>query len=208
MKPKILGNLRWLGHASFLLRAGEKNIYFDPYGIKEGLPKADLILITHPHFDHLSPEDIARVWRKGSVVVIPETASSGLSYQNHISIRPGEEVSVGEFRIRALPAYNVDKAFHPREKNWVGYLVETPLGSVYHAGDTDFIPEMRGLKADVALLPVGGTYTMDWREAAEAARAMEIGAAVPMHWGRVVGSRRDAELFAENFPAAEILEEG
>ncbi len=203
----MIENLHWLGHASFLLTVGNKNIYFDPYSLKEGLPKADIILITHPHFDHLSPEDIEKIWRKGTVIVLPQGAGSGLPYQNFVSLRPGEEITLGEFKVKGIPAYNVDKAFHPKEKNWLGYLVETPEGSLYHAGDTDFIPEMRGLKADVALLPVGGTYTMDWAQAAEAARAMEVKAAVPMHWGKIVGSRRDAELFAEKFPAAVLLEE-
>ncbi len=203
-----MDSIIWLGHASFLIEVGGKNIYIDPYSLPEDLPKADIILITHPHFDHLSQEDISKVERKGTVVVLPQDAKGQFSRPNLLTINPGQEMTIGEFTIKAVPAYNINKSFHPKDKGWVGYIVKTPLGSVYHAGDTDLIPEMKGIKADVALLPIGGTYTMNWSEAVEAAKEMDIQAAIPMHWGKIVGSRRDAELFAENFPKAVIKEAG
>ncbi len=208
MRQDLVNNIYWLGHASFLLRIGDKNIYIDPYSIQEDLPKADIILITHPHFDHLSPQDIEKVERKGTVAVLPEESKNKFTYPNAVHVIPGQEVTLGEFVIRTIPAYNMEKSFHPKEKGWVGYIVETPIGSVYHAGDTDLIPEMEGLKVDVALLPVGGTYTMDWAQALEAARKMDVEVVIPMHWGRIVGSSRDAELFAKNFEKALIKKVG
>ncbi len=208
MRQDLVDNIYWLGHASFLLKVGNKNIYIDPYSIPEGLPKADIILITHPHFDHLSPQDIEKVERKGTVVVLPKESKDKLTHPNAVYMVPGQEVTLGEFVIRTIPAYNLEKSFHPKEKGWVGYIVETPIGSVYHAGDTDLIPEMEGIKVDVALLPVGGTYTMDWAQAVEAAKKMDVGVAIPMHWGKIVGSSRDAELFAKNFEKALIKKAG
>ncbi len=194
----VLERIRWLGHASFLIE-GEPVIYIDPWETPAGLPAADLILITHSHYDHLSVPDIERLAKPSATVVGPADVTRQLARQrlNVVEIKPGEEKTVGGVKVRAVPAYNRTKQFHPRANGWVGFVVELPDGSVYHAGDTDHIPEMRGLRPTVALLPVGGTYTMDAEEAARAAAEIEPQVAVPMHYGKIVGSEADARRFAQ-----------
>ncbi len=194
----VLERIRWLGHAGFLIE-GEPTVYIDPWETPPGLPPADLILVTHPHYDHLSAEDIRRLRKESTMVVGPPDVIKQLGRErlNLVEIRPGEEKAVGGVKVRAVPAYNRTKHFHPKASGWVGFIVYLPDGSVYHAGDTDHIPEMRGLRPTVALLPVGGTYTMDAAEAARAAADIEPEVAVPMHYGKIVGSEADARRFAE-----------
>jgi L-ascorbate metabolism protein UlaG (beta-lactamase superfamily) len=190
--PDTLANVHWLGHAGIKI-TGDKVIYVDPYKIKGG-EKADLILITHDHSDHLSPDDIAKVQGEATIIVLPASAQHHLT--GHIQlVKPGDEVTVAGIKIRAVPAYNLKKKYHPRDRNNVGYVFTTGGVTYYHAGDTDLIPEMASIKADVAFLPVGGTYTMDADEAAQAAAVIKPKVAVPIHWGTIVGSRQDAEAF-------------
>ncbi len=194
----VLERIRWLGHASFLIEA-DPAIYIDPWETPPGLPPADLILVTHPHYDHLSAADIERLAKDTTTVAGPPEVIRQLRHHRLklLEIKAGEEKTVGGLRIRAVPAYNLTKPFHPKASGWVGFVVYLPDGSVYHAGDTDHIPEMRGLRPTVALLPVGGTYTMDAREAARAATEIGPDVAVPMHYGKIVGSDADARRFAE-----------
>jgi L-ascorbate metabolism protein UlaG (beta-lactamase superfamily) len=196
----LLERLHWLGHASFRLD-GPPTIYFDPWRLKGESPQADVVLVSHEHFDHCSPEDVGQISGPGTVIV----ANSGAAKNLHGDVRvlqPGEHVTVGEVRIEAIPAYNVDKfrspgvPFHPKEAGHVGYVVTVGQERIYFAGDTDHIPEMAGLDCDVALLPIGGTYTMDAEEAAQAATDIGPEVVVPMHWGsEVVGTRDDVERF-------------
>lgn len=193
-EPDMLANVHWLGHASVKI-TGEKVIYVDPYEI-EGGEKADLILITHGHSDHLSPDDIAKVRGEQTTFVIPASTKHGL--KGHIELmKPGDEITVAGVKIRAIPAYNLKKRFHPHEQGSVGYIFTAGGITYYHAGDTDLIPEMEGLKVDVAFLPVGGTYTMDAEEAARATAVIKPTVAVPIHWGNIVGSAQDAQRFQE-----------
>ena len=198
--------LEWKGHAGFLIVCDDKRIYIDPYNLPAGAgnEKADIILITHSHYDHCSIEDLTRIIKEGSFVVCPADCSSKLAKLNqNLNIKvvePGQEIVVENVKIKVVPAYNVDKQFHPKNEYWNGYIVEVGGKKIYHAGDTDLIPEMQqltDLNIDVALLPVGGTYTMNADEAARAAFLIKPKKAIPMHFGSIVGTREDAERFVE-----------
>lgn len=202
----MLETVHWLGHAAFRL-TGEKVIYIDPWQLGEAEP-ADIILITHDHHDHCSPEDVARIRGPHTTVVAPASCARKLGGDVRV-VKPGEQLVVQGVPIETVPAYNINKSFHPRQEGGVGYLVTLSGQRIYHAGDTDDTPELEAVKADVALLPVGGKYTMTAAEAAAAANAMQPGVAVPMHWGTIVGTREDAERFRELCKGtARIMEPG
>jgi L-ascorbate metabolism protein UlaG (beta-lactamase superfamily) len=188
----MLENVHWLGHACFKF-TGSKAVYIDPYQI-EGGETADVILITHDHYDHLSMEDIEKVRGSKTVIVVPESASGSIK-GNVKTMKAGDRIEVEGIEIQAVPAYNIGKKFHPKEESHVGYVFRVDDVTYYHSGDSDLIPEMSDIKTDVAFLPVGGTYTMNAEEAARAAAAIGPKVAVPMHWGAIVGSREDAEKF-------------
>ena len=207
-----LANVEWLGHAGFRIKTSAGWFYIDPYRVPEG-PQAAAILVTHDHFDHFSRDDVLRVAGQGTVFVGPATVTEQLRGNTH-SIMPGDVVEVGTVEVLAVAAYNTNKLdsegrpFHRRESGWVGYLIRDGGRRIYHSGDTDVIPEMdEAAGVDVALLPVSGTYVMTPSEAAEAARRIDPGVAVPMHWGTVIGLREDAEAFVKAAPVeARILE--
>lgn len=196
-----LEGLSWLGHASFRWSRAGKTLYFDPWKLSSEPHDADLVLIGHPHFDHLSLADIAKVsGPQTEVVTVADCAAklkeAGFSGAIRM-VKPGDKVEAKGIPIEVIPAYNTDKNFHPKQNGWAGYIVELDGVRLYHAGDTDFIPEMAGLKTDVALLPVGGTYTMTAEQAAEAAKAINPKVAVPMHYGDIVGTAADAKKFRD-----------
>jgi L-ascorbate metabolism protein UlaG (beta-lactamase superfamily) len=204
--------LVWLGHAGFRIKTAAGIVYVDPYRALPG-PPADVVLITHDHFDHFSRDDLRGIVRQGTRVVGPPTIAEQLKGPA-ISIAPGESVEIAGMEVTGVAAYNTNKSdstgklFHPREAGWVGYVIETGGQRIYHSGDTDVIPEMdEAAGVDVALLPVSGTYVMTAAEAAEAARRIEPGVAVPMHWGTVIGSRADAEEFALKAPVKVVIPE-
>ncbi|HVN30730.1 MAG TPA: MBL fold metallo-hydrolase [Thermoanaerobaculaceae bacterium] len=188
-------NLHWLGHDTFRFD-GPPVVYVDPYQLRDGLPAADVILITHDHFDHLSPADVAKIHKAGTVVVAPKEVAGKLSVPVTV-IGLGESKTVAGITIKAVPAYNTNKTFHPKADGKVGFVFTLAGVTYYHAGDTDVIPEMKGLAPDVALLPVSGTYVMTADEAATAARQIKPKVAVPMHYGAIVGSDADAKKFAK-----------
>ena len=182
----ILNNLKiiWLGHAGFRIEAGGRVVYIDPYQITNG-PKADLILCTHSHFDHQDEKSIKALSKEETEVLIGGE-----------NIKEGEEKQISEIKVKAVPAYNLKKHFHPRGAG-VGFVIEITGKKIYHAGDTDVIPEMENLKdqIDLALLPIGGTYTMDIKEAVEAVKMIEPKIAVPMHYGTLKETIADPEEF-------------
>jgi len=193
--------VHWLGHDSFVLR-GSKTIVLDPFKAL-GSYKADLLLITHEHFDHLSEDDIKRFSSESTTIVAPsicEEPLRKLKYEK-IFVIPGSRTKVKEVAIEAVPAYNVNKfhapgrVFHPKEDRRVGFLFTLDGVRFYHAGDTDATPEMKSLDVDVAFLPVSGTYVMTAEEAAGAVKAMKVKVAIPMHIGSIVGTKEDAEEF-------------
>ena len=188
-----------LGHASFRLSGSGKVVYVDPYKIEAAPHDATAVLVTHEHFDHCSPEDVAKVSAPQTVVVAPPDCRGKLGSlgAQFVTVKPGAEVDAGGVPVKAVAAYNVNKKFHPKANGWVGYVVTVGGETVYHAGDTDIIPEMAGLAPDVALLPVGGTYTMTAEEAAEAFAMLGARRGVPMHFGSVAGTQADADRFLE-----------
>jgi L-ascorbate metabolism protein UlaG (beta-lactamase superfamily) len=203
----LLDALEWTGHSGFRLRVGRRTIYIDPYRVADG-PKADLILITHGHYDHFSPQDVERLSHQGTWLVAPPAVAERVSGQV-LSIAPGEalEPFTGGIEVAGVAAYNTSKrdaggdVFHPPEAGWVGYHLNVRGERLYHSGDTDVIPEMDAVAGvDVALLPVSGVYVMTPGEAAEAARRIQPGVAVPMHWGEHIGTYQDALAFQQMAP--------
>lgn len=190
----MTATIHWLGHDTFKI-TGEKIIYTDPFRIKKK-DAADIILITHEHYDHCSPEDIRKVQGPQTIIVAPADCTAKLTGQV-IIMKPGDKLEVGGISIEAVPSYNTNKKFHTRDRGWVGYIFTTNSQRIYLAGDTDHIPEMKTFRADIALLPVSGTYVMTPDEAAAAALDILPKTAIPMHYGSIVGTLEDAEKFAD-----------
>ena len=196
----MIENIHWLGHDSFRLD-GSSTVYIDPWKLGAGAPPADLVLVTHDHFDHFSPDDIARVATPRTNLMGPASVTAQVVGVAALTLRAGETATVGGVTVTAVPAYNIDKfrqpaeLFHPPAAGGLGYVVELDGRRIYHAGDTDAIPEMREVSCDVALLPVSGTYVMTAEEAAEACRMISASTVVPMHFGDIVGSAADAARF-------------
>ena len=192
-------SIQWLGHAGFLLEGEGKKIYIDPFRIAQEPAfddRADILLITHEHYDHCSPDDIRKVRKSDTTTLIPENCS--LEFKGDARrVAEGDILADGleikGTRIEVVPAYNIDKPYHPRGLG-VGYIVELEGLRIYHAGDSDFIPEIEAINADIALLPIGGTYTMNEEEAANAAAVISPGFTIPMHYGSE-GINGDPERF-------------
>ena len=191
MKNKIV----WLGHAGFRISNG-KTIYIDPWQLKKSGPKADIILITHDHFDHLSVPDIQKIAKKDSILVAKPSIKPQLSGDVR-TVKPGDKLRIGDIEIQAVYAYNPSKPFHPKDSGNVGYIITMNGESIYHTGDTEFIEEMKSLRADVLLVPVGGKYTADADNAVKIVDAVNPKLAIPMHWGTLsdVAGREAAEQF-------------
>ena len=210
--------LKWLGHSGFLIR-NSKIIYIDPYNIKETNEKADFILITHGHYDHCSVADMEKIIKEGTKIIVTADSQSKVNRFKIpieiIIVEPNQELNFNDIKILTLPAYNTDKPFHAKDEGWVGFLIKMNGTLVYHAGDTDKIPEMQKLTGYntenfVAILPIGGRMTMSAEEASDAAKLIKPTVAIPMHYGSVIGTQEDANYFIklckENGIKAEILE--
>ncbi len=195
----MIDNIHWLGHDSFRID-GAVTIYIDPWKLAADSPTADLILITHNHSDHFSPDDIALIRGADTELVAPAVVASKLTGAVH-RVKSGDHLTVKGVAIQVLPAYNINKKYHPQHAGHVGYVLTVGGLRIYHAGDTDAIPEMEGLRPDIALLPVSGTYVMDAEEAVEAVKLLQPGLAIPMHYGAIVGSEADALRFQQLSPA-------
>ena len=183
----------WLGHDATRITSDNLVIYFDPYKIGNA-PPADIILISHDHYDHLSPVDIEKLLKDDTVIVAPPECTPPRPQEK---IAAGEKITVRGIEIEAVPAYNIGKDFHPKAAGGLGFIIQVEGKRIYHAGDTDLIPEMDGIQCDIALLPVSGTYVMTAKEAAEAARRIKPEKAIPVHYGAgVVGTVEDAKTFA------------
>lgn len=191
----------WLKHAGFKLK-GSRVIYIDPYEVPAGQEKADIILVTHDHFDHLDLKSIGNL-AKGDTVVVHPKACSVKGFES-LEMVENDTANVKGVEITAVPAYNIDKPFHKR--GCLGYIVNIDGVKVYHAGDTDRIPEMKKIAVDVALLPAGGTYTMDLSEAIKAAQDIKAEVYIPMHYGAIPNTKADPKVFQEKVPKAVILE--
>jgi L-ascorbate metabolism protein UlaG (beta-lactamase superfamily) len=189
--------LQWLGHASFKICHEDTVLYIDPWKLKDAPHDATLVLVSHSHHDHYSPEDIEKVsGPETKLIASPDVMAKEKTGE---SIMGGLTVELDDARVIGVAAYNPAKEFHPKTNNWVGFVIEIGSKRLYYAGDTDLTEEMKALQnIDVALLPVGGTYTMDANQAAEAVTHFKPKMVIPYHWGDIVGDRSDAEKFAKS----------
>lgn len=197
----MLENVQVLCHSSILINKN-KSIYIDPFKIKGNYNNADIIFITHDHYDHYSEEDIDKVRKENTKMVVParlreKVLNMGFIKENIVLVEQNNKYIVEEIKIQTVPAYNINKEFHPKQNNWVGYIIEIDGVSYYIAGDTDINEDNRKVKCDVALVPVGGTYTMTAKEAAELVNEIKPKIAIPTHYGEIVGSRQDAIDFQQ-----------
>lgn len=195
----MLDNIAVLYHSSIKFNK-EKVIYVDPFKIDKEYHDADIIFITHNHYDHYSEEDINKVRKESTIIVVPEellskSLNNGFKQDEIITVDPDEEDIVSDIRFETVAAYNIDKPYHPKENNWVGYVIEIDGIRYYIAGDTDITEENINIKCDVAFIPVGGIYTMDFKEAAYLVNKIQPKIAVPIHYGSVVGIKQDATDF-------------
>jgi len=191
--------IEWLGHSGFLIDYGKK-VYIDPYQI-DVAEKADFILISHEHYDHCSIEDIKKIVKPETLIITVPDCQSKLSQvaekvKSIVLVKPGDKFNLLGAQVEVVPAYNINKKFHPKENEWVGFVVFVNGVKIYHTGDSDVIPEMEKLiNLDIALLPVSGTYVMNAKEAAELTNKIKPKIAIPMHYGSGIGTQQDAEEF-------------
>ncbi len=182
--------------------ASDKIIYFDPYLIKEETHDADFIFITHDHYDHFDLDSITKVCNEKTTIILPDSMAVKVLFKlnrnNVRGVNPNEEYTIDGIHFRTIPSYNVDKKFHPKESKWVGYLVDIEEQVIYVAGDTDITPENQQVKCDVAFIPIGGTYTMDYIEAAALVNMIKPRLVIPIHYKTIVGSDEDATKFKEH----------
>jgi L-ascorbate metabolism protein UlaG (beta-lactamase superfamily) len=198
-------HIHWLGHASFRIHDGGSVMYIDPWKLPKNSLPADFIFITHDHYDHFSMADIDHIKKDSTRFVAPKDTASKLK-GDVTAVLPGESHTVGSIHVKTIAAYNMGKKFHPKENKWVGYIITLSDGQmVYHSGDTDATPELRNVKTDIALLPCGGTYTMTGKEAGEMANIFNPELLIPMHWGDIVGSKKDAEEVKSVFKGETVI---
>jgi L-ascorbate metabolism protein UlaG (beta-lactamase superfamily) len=192
----MLDRFTWYRQSAYLWKGDGINVYIDPWGVT-GDPPADVVFITHAHSDHFNPEDLQKVARGDTKILAPRDVAQELS-GDVTPVAPGQSHDVNGIKVQTVPAYNVVESrldHHPRENNWVGYVLTLGDTTYYHAGDTDHVPELDSVRADVSFVPIGGTYTMEAPEAAELVKAQSPKLAVPMHYGFIVGTPADAETF-------------
>lgn len=197
-------NIKVLYHSSIKIE-GSLNIYFDPFKITESLNDADVIFITHEHYDHFSPEDILKIKKENTIIILPENMKRmaldlNFEEKNILLVKPNKKYKLEnkELLFETIPAYNVNKNFHKKEMDWVGYVLEIEGKRVYIAGDTDITEENKQVKCDIALVPIGGNFTMDAKEAAELVNIIKPKIAIPTHYGAIVGNKKDEETFIKN----------
>lgn len=196
----MLENINVLCHSAIRLEIDNKIIYIDPYSLTSNANDADFIFITHDHYDHFSIEDIKKAEKSNTIFIIPESMlenaiKSGIKENRIIKIKPNQNYKYENLKIETIPAYNVNKKFHPKENNWVGYLIEYNNVVYYIAGDTDITNENKKVKCDIAFVPIGGTYTMNYKEAAKLINEIKPKFVVPIHYGKIVGTKQDALNF-------------
>ena len=197
----MLEYIEVLCHSSIKINK-EKVIYIDPFKIEKNYNDADIVFITHDHYDHYSEEDIDKVINENTTIIIPEELLTkllrkGFRKDSIITVEPNKKYMIQGMKFETIPAYNTNKQFHPKENGWVGYIIEIKGVRYYIAGDTDITEENRRVKCDVAFVPVGGTYTMDFKEAATLVNEIKPKMAIPIHYGDIVGTKQDAIDFSK-----------
>ena len=202
-----MAHIQVLVHSSIKIE-GKKVVYIDPFQLTESPHDADYIFFTHPHDDHFSLEDIEKVSQKTTKYILPESIekekSSLLPNDQQIKVKPNEKYEVEDFTFETTYAYNLNKQFHPKENAWVGYVLTIEGIRYYIAGDTDSIPEIQTVSCDIAFLPVGGTYTMDYQEAAKLANQLPAQVVIPTHYGSIVGTKEEGKKFATLIQKKEV----
>ncbi len=205
--------VKWLGHAGFMLETNGKRIFIDPFRIREMKDHADLIFITHSHFDHLNLEDIKKVADQSTTFVAPDEAAAKLNYKNVVAVKPEQKGEALGIKFETVSAYNTDKEkleFHPHANRWVGYVLNVEGKRIYHAGDTDLTEEMKKVSTDLALIPVGGKYTMNLDEGLAATRSIKAKNFAPIHYKALLGKDGSEKLekkFSDNVKNSIIMEE-
>ena len=199
-------NIKVFTQSSIRIQCSQGAVYFDPLGIKEELHDAAYIFVTHDHYDHFSPDDIVRICSDNTILIVPEkmenqAREAALPVKEIRTVKPGEAQEINGLLFETVPSYNEKKAFHPKNAGWTGYILRTDGQRIYVAGDTDATREARKVKCDIALVPIGGTYTMDAEEAADLINDISPAIAIPTHYGSIVGKRSDEEVFARNVKA-------
>ena len=189
---------------------GSKVIYVDPYEIEDSMNDADYIFCTHSHYDHFSEEDIKKILNENTKIITVESARNNaermIKKENILIVEPNHDYKIDDIEFSTTYAYNVNKQFHPKENKWVGFIINLDGIKYYIAGDTDNIPEINGITADYAFLPVGGTFTMDYKEAAELANNLNVKTVIPTHYGVVAGSKEEGKKFKDLIQGKEVIE--
>ena len=188
-----------LCHSSIRIEE-DKIIYVDPFKIEQKYNDADYIFCTHSHYDHFSPEDIEKVKKEDTTIIVPrdiEEQARNIFNNNVVIVEPAKEYQIKYLKFKTTYAYNINKKFHPKENKWVGYIIELNNKKYYIAGDTDNIEEIQNIECDIALIPIGGTFTMDYKESAELANTIKTDIVIPTHYGSIVGEKEDAIKFKE-----------
>jgi L-ascorbate metabolism protein UlaG (beta-lactamase superfamily) len=206
-----MDNIEVFTQSSIRIKDHDRVIYLDPFHMNEAPKNADYIFITHDHYDHFSPEDIAKVANSSTILIVPEkmkekSQEAAKLVGKIVTVKPGACHEVEGLRFETVLAYNILKPFHPKSAEWVGYILQIDGKRIYIAGDTDETKEAKAVKCDIALVPIGGTYTMDTKKAAELVNAIRPDVAIPTHYGSIVGKPADGEVFAQHVKAPTVVE--
>lgn len=198
----MIDNIEVFTHSSIRIKDRLGNIYIDPFKMKEEPHDAAFVLITHPHYDHYSPEDILKVANGNTILVVPESMFEDArelerNVSEIVAVKPGIFKEIRGLELETVPAYNNIKPFHPKRAEWLGYILAIDRKRVYIAGDTGVTKEGKKVKCDIALVPIGGTYTMDPRKAADLINTIRPEVVIPTHYGSIVGKETDAATFAK-----------
>lgn len=199
-------NIEVFTQNSIRIKDGNRTIYIDPFQMREEPRDADYILITHDHYDHFSPESIRKAAGDGTVLVVPEKMEKKArevsdAVSSIVTVSPGVRCEMDGLEMETVPAYNILKPFHPKSAGWLGYILKIGGKRIYITGDTDATEEAMAVKCDIALVPIGGTYTMDAKKAAAFVNVLQPAVAIPVHYGSIVGEPADGEVFRENVKA-------
>lgn len=174
---------------------GDKIIYVDPFRIKENKNDADIIFITHDHYDHYSLEDIEKIKKQNTIIVMPKHIERKDDLKDAVIVMPNKKYEVDGINVETIPSYNINKPYHPKENNWVGYILNIEGKQIYIPGDTDITEENMKVQCDILFVPIGGTYTMNYEEGAKLTNIIKPKIAIPVHYGEIVGKKEDAEEF-------------